>query len=113
MTKRFMELLNDYATACDSDFGYVDYDPEIQSIEVLNDGKVAYLWIETIFSLRFWFIDWLFENELIDVDKCMEDEDFKFLSKHYEPQDAALMVLATRYSNVDLFLSWLKWAEKE
>lgn len=106
--ERLLELLNAYAEVCNSNFGYAGYDPELRAFEVLNDGKVSYLWDETITSLRFWFIDYLFDKQIINIKKCKKDEDYKTLVKYYEPEDAALMVLATRYSNIDLLISWLE-----
>ena len=112
--EHLIELLNAYSMECNSDISFVDYDTETNSFEVLDDWKVVYLWDETVLCLRFGFIDWLFEIGEIDMVKCMEDEDFKTLMKDYEAPDAALMCLATRYSNIDLLLSRLKeWKEKE
>lgn len=106
--EKLLKLLNEYMEFITDGITFVDYDKETYSFETLDDGKVSYLWDEYITSLRFWFVDWLFDKEYIDMKKCMKDEDFKTLMAHYEAPDCALMCLATRYSNIDLLINWLK-----
>lgn len=105
-TKKLLKLLDEY---CDGKgFWFVDHNAALNWFEILMDWKTEFLWDETIFSLRFWFIYWLFDKEEIDMKKCMEDEDFKTLMKYYEAPDCALMVLAVKYSNYILLLNRLK-----
>lgn len=106
--ERLVELLNEYAKECDSEIVYVDYDKDTHSFEVLSDGKVEYLWEETILCFRFWFIDWLFDRQYIDENKCMEDEDYRTLVIHYDSSYAALMCLALKYNAIDLLIYRLK-----
>jgi len=104
--KKLIELLDEY---CEwKNFTFVDHNGALNWFEILLDWKSEFLWDETVFSLRFWFIDWLFEKGHIDINKCREDEDFKTLMVNYDDVDCALMILATRYTNYVLLLDWLK-----
>lgn len=104
--KLLIDLLNEYVEW--KSMHFVDHNAALNWFEMLLDWKVEFLWDETVMCLRYGFIDWLFENGHIDMEKCMEDEDFKTLYNHYEAEDAAIMVLATRYSNYVLLLDWIK-----
>lgn len=104
--EKLLKLLDKY---CEwRSFKFVDHNGALNWFEMLMDWKSEFLWDETIFSLRFGFIDWLFKNGYIDMQKCMDDEDFRTLMEHYDASDSALMVLATRYNNYVLLLDWLK-----
>lgn len=107
--EKLIKLLNQFIEEEKShDYTIVEYDPEMTGFETILDGKVQFLPWETVRDIRYGFIDWLFAHHYIDNAKCMEDEDFKFLVKHYEAEDAAHMVLATRYSAIDLLCDRLK-----
>lgn len=106
MDKLLIDLLNEYTDS--KDFTFVEHNEKFSWFDILMDWKTEFLWDELIFSLKFWFINWLFETDHIDIDKCNEDEDFHTLSREYEIDDAVIMTLAIRYSAYNLLLERIK-----
>ena len=106
MDKLLIKLLNEYLDW--RDFVFVDHDPKLDWFDVLIDWKSEFIADETVFCIKFWFIEWLVNNDHIDLDECMESEDYKELSRNYEVEDVITMVLAIHYSAYDLLLERIK-----
>lgn len=69
---RLIELLNEYVK--DTNHCFVDYDERMTWFNVLLDWATSFLGEETVLSRKFWFIAWLWENDLLDVPRKLEDE---------------------------------------
>lgn len=106
MDELLIKLLNEYVDR--RGFVFADHDSKLNWFNILMDWKVEFLADETVFCIRFWFIEWLVDNDHIDLDECMESEDYKELSRNYEVEDAITMVLAIHYSSYDLLLERIK-----
>lgn len=92
--EKLMELLNEYAYWDNNDL----YQRDSDSVE-LN-----YL---EIISKKFWFIDWLVENEKIDKDKV------KLLSVfqetwYYNLYQSLLMILSIQDNSIEFLISVLR-----
>lgn len=101
-----IDLLNEYSRW--KDFTFVEHNKKLDWFDILLDGWVSFLADETVFCIRFWFIEWLVDNNHIDMDECSKNEDFKEVSRCYEVHDAITMVLSIHYSSYDLLLERIK-----
>lgn len=113
-----IKLLNAYVDG--KEFAFVDYDEEMTWFNMLVDWKVSFLWEETIYSKKFWFIDFLIDNELIDLNEMYSRVSSTWW--HITNDEAGegpnsellLMMLAINNKPTDLILKLLKqWKEKE
>lgn len=104
--KLLIDLLNEYTDW--KDFAFVEHDPKLDWFDILMDWKSEFLADETVFCIRFWFIEWLVDNNHIDMDECSKDGDFKEIAKSYEVHYTITMVLSIHYSSYDLLLERIK-----
>lgn len=69
--EKLLQLLNEYQTQRGSKFKFSGYDERSQSFLLVDSNEV--LWEETIINKKFWFIEWLVENDKIDIDKTLKE----------------------------------------
>lgn len=98
-----INLLNEYVDW--KDFVFVEHNQKLAWFDILMDWKSEFLADETVFCIKFWFIEWLVDNNHINMDECSKDEDFNHIAKSYEVNDAITMVLSIHYSSYDLLIN--------
>ena len=64
--KKLIELLNEYQTEKKSKFKFSSYDINSSAFIIEKNPRMV-LWEETIVCIRFWFIQWLVDNDKIDI----------------------------------------------
>ena len=111
--EKLLQLLNEYQTQRGSKFKFSSYDERSQSFLLVDSNEV--LWEETIISKKFWFIQWLADNDRIDYYKVGEIVDtykWSLREKAYVVSDCVyesmLMILAIQDDPISFLVSILK-----
>ena len=93
--EKLIKLLNEYAKV----LGIWDY--------VWWHNKETVENSDYIFTKKFWFIEWLVENDKIDISKLWKKSDMWFGDK-YTREESLLMLLAISDTPIDDLISYLK-----
>lgn len=107
--KKLLQLLNEYQTQRGSKFKFSGYDERSQSFLLVDSNEV--LWEETIISKKFWFIQWLVDNDKIDIqwakNLLYESEIFNPLP-YTDLAERLIMCLAIQDDPINFLVSILK-----
>ena len=127
---KLLELLNEYHHF-NSDSIYYWWDEEYERVyfhselpeeqkKKLAKAGIDYEWVdedriddEWLCSKKFWFIQWLVENDKIDRDKVREKSDFFPVEKvpeynSYSDYESLLMLLSIQDEPIEFLISILK-----
>ena len=61
-----------------------------------------------IISKKFWFIQWLVDNDKIDTEKEIKNSELNWLHEHYFREDCLLMLLSIQDSPIEFLISILR-----
>ncbi len=110
--EKLLKLLNEYQTQRESKFKFSGYDERNLSFLLVDSDEV--LWEETIISKKFWFIEWLVNNDkVIHIGEVIESimyygnwqiEDINC----YDEYNSLLMLLSIQDDPIDFLIFILK-----
>ncbi len=72
----------------------------------LQQGQI--LETPVVFSKSFGFIEWLVENDKIDLEKEIKNSELNWLHEHYFREDCLLMFLAIQDEPIKFLIQLLK-----
>lgn len=110
--KKLLQLLNEYQTQRGSKFKFSSYDERSQSFLLVDSNEV--LWGEIIISKKFWFIQWLVEDDKIilqkDIIRRVEYSNYGVIEDihYYSAYKSILMYLAIQDNPIEFLISILK-----
>ena len=116
--EKLIELLNEYETPRSWVVykSYDDYDWFFYWVDI--DGETEIAWSDSLIcSKKFWWIEWLVENDKIDFEEYADEwrdsninnnADFFQLYKHYDMYECVLMILAISDEPIEFLISILK-----
>lgn len=79
-----------------------------------NNFWDMWLWYETIFSKKYWFIKWLVENNKIDIERLHKIVDYilvikgSYVNAHDYNSDCLLMLLSIQDSPIQFLIDNIK-----
>lgn len=85
--KKLIKLLNQMMEENNQKFRFKQvFNQDLFEIEWGDD---EWLWYETIFSKKFWFIEWLLKNHLLDIKKMCDNWSYVPIPRWYViPEEA-------------------------
>ena len=108
--KKLIALLNEYQESRSSKFRFSSYDANSSSF-IIEKNPTMVLWEETIVCMRFWFIQWLVDNDKIDKqwakNLLYESEIFNPLP-YTDLAERLIMYLAIQDDPISFLVSILK-----
>lgn len=108
--EKLLQLLNEYQTQRGSKFKFSSYDERSQSFLLVDSNEV--LWEETIISKKFWFIQWLMDQNKVEFDRARDRSDFPLLYAgwwgFYSDADVIIATLSMEDNPIDFLNSILK-----
>lgn len=108
--EKLLELLNEYQTQKGSKFKFSSYDERSQSFLLVDSNEV--LWEETIISKKFWFIQWLMDQNKVEFDRARDRSDFPLLYAgwwgFYSDADIIVATLSMEDEPIEFLISILK-----
>ena len=108
--KKLIKFLNEYQTEKKSKFKFSSYDINSSAFIIEKNPRMV-LWEETIVCIRFWFIQWLVDNDKIDIqwakNLLYESEIFNPLP-YTDLAERLIMYLAIQDDPIEFLISILK-----
>ena len=108
--EKLLQLLNEYQTQRGSKFKFSSYDERSQSFLLVDSNEV--LWEETIISKKFWFIQWLMDQNKVEFDRARDRSDFPLLYAgwwgFYSDADIIVATLSMEDEPIEFLISILK-----
>lgn len=108
--KKLIKFLNEYQTEKKSKFKFSSYDINSSAFIIEKNPRMV-LWEETIVCIRFWFIQWLVDNDKIDIqwakNLLYESEIFNPLP-YTDLAERLIMYLAIQDDPIEFLSSILK-----
>ena len=108
--EKLLQLLNEYQTQRGSKFKFSSYDERSQSFLLIDSNEV--FWEEAIISKKFWFIQWLVDQNKVEFDRARDRSDFPLLYagwwEFYSDADLIVATLSIEDDPISFLISVLK-----
>lgn len=109
--EKLLELLNEYWKG--SSFQFTGYDRELSVFNTnLKAASITSIPEETIISKKFWFIQWLMDQNKVEFDRARDRSDFPLLYAgwwgFYSDADIIVATLSMEDEPIEFLISILK-----
>lgn len=109
--KKLIQLLNEYQTQRGGKFKFSSYDINSNAFIIDKNPRIV-LGEETITCKKFWFIQWLMDQNKVEFDRARDRSDFPLLYAgwwgFYSDADIIVATLAIQDDPIEFLISILK-----